>query len=747
MTTHEGELLDFWLSIDARGDGTYEVVVRSPAGDGRSTVRLGSVITDAEQVAESLNADWRGLRRSGEAPGGEVRQDFEKRLRETGRRLFDGIMVESVGQRYRSSYDKATDRQKGLRVRLRIQAPELAALPWEYLFDSVHDHFIARTPFTSVVRYVEVDRKVELLRVDFPLSVLGVLSGPSDQAPLAKEVERQMIERALADLVAAGRIRLHWATDGTFSEFAQALRRHDPHIVHFIGHGAYDAERDSGIVLFEDEHGASMEIDADTLGAQLLGHPTVRLMVLNSCEGARSSGRNLFSSTAGTLVRRGVPAVIAMQYAITDKAALLFSEELYRGLADVDPVDRAVSSARLQMHAADPDSPEWGTPVLFLQSETGTLFEVPGTTAIATPAGITPAGTALVVVPAVHPLPSVPVWRRLTKGALGVVKSTRTIVVSASAVLLFLVNGYFKARDERARATASLDATFDAIRKDTSASGRMAAFNDLRGRQLPGQLEPYAIRKVVDLIRIEQGATGTCSTSPNSRAQQLSAAFDAVRNFQGQVDRPRQFSERAMGALINLLAENPARPLSRVVLEGVDLRGTDLTHLSLDSASFRRSCLLGARFDSASLHAATFDSARLDAASFVGVRGRGMSLHNAALRGTDFSGAELTGADLFGARAPCAIFIGTTLDSSRFEHTEAPWTSFEGASLVGVRRWEEAADVSSAMFTNPRTAADDPIIVSALRRGAASLDVDRREWIDGRERALRANGVCAPPRR
>src|SRR3712207_8645982 len=39
--------------------------------------------------------------------------------------------------------------------------------------------------------------------------------------------------------------------------------------------------------------------------------------------------RSIFSSTAATLVRRGIPAVVAMQYEISDPAAIQFSARFY----------------------------------------------------------------------------------------------------------------------------------------------------------------------------------------------------------------------------------------------------------------------------------------------------------------------------------------------------------------------------------------------------------------------------------
>jgi CHAT domain-containing protein len=67
--------------------------------------------------------------------------------------------------------------------------------------------------------------------------------------------------------------------------------------------------------------------------SHLADHKTLRLVVLNSCEGAKGSDTNIFSSTSSILMRRGVPAVVAMQYEITDRAAIEFSQVFYEDIA------------------------------------------------------------------------------------------------------------------------------------------------------------------------------------------------------------------------------------------------------------------------------------------------------------------------------------------------------------------------------------------------------------------------------
>src|SRR5207237_112967 len=66
----------------------------------------------------------------------------------------------------------------------------------------------------------------------------------------------------------------------------------------------------------------------------------------------------------------GIPAVIAMQFEITDKAAILLAKEFYDALADGYPVDGALAEARKSIFTAENDI-EWGTPVLYLRSVDG----------------------------------------------------------------------------------------------------------------------------------------------------------------------------------------------------------------------------------------------------------------------------------------------------------------------------------------------------------------------------------------
>ena len=76
-----------------------------------------------------------------------------------------------------------------------------------------------------------------------------------------------------------------------------------------------------------------------------------------------------------SLIEHEIPAVIGMQFEITDRAAILFSSEFYRALADGRAVDESLSQARMAIFADNNDI-EWGTPVLFTRVTDGRLFDV-----------------------------------------------------------------------------------------------------------------------------------------------------------------------------------------------------------------------------------------------------------------------------------------------------------------------------------------------------------------------------------
>jgi len=367
------DYLDFEIEIGIGEGRIYPVaVVRSAAGEAREAMRFPF---DELALENQLLALQNALLRS----GGKHRQILlpeEQTVQKFGRALFNALFSGEVGKRYAVSQLAALSQGKGLRLKLRILSPELAALPWEFLYDPGGSEYLCLSSTTPIVRYLELAQPPQPLLVTPPLSILGVVSSPKDLPQLDIEREKQRLEKAIEDLRANGLVELTWLPGQTWYHLQRAMRRGPWHILHFIGHGGFDAHTEEGLIALENEEGKAHQLSATLLGRLLADHRFLHLVVLNSCEGARGSEHDVFSSTATMLVRRGIPAVLAMQYAITDRAAIELSRAFYEALADGLPVDTAVSEARKAISFGITNTLEWGTPVLYMRSSDGVLFEM-----------------------------------------------------------------------------------------------------------------------------------------------------------------------------------------------------------------------------------------------------------------------------------------------------------------------------------------------------------------------------------
>jgi hypothetical protein len=360
--------LDFDLKISGEGGQYTATVLNSPAGQGQVSFKLPF----SELELDNLLLRMTPLRSS-------RRKDSPEMLsaRTLGNGLFQSVFQGTVRDCLVQSLAKITD-QSGLRIRLRLQeAAELSELPWEFLYDRDNGRFLVQSVYTPVVRYLEFRESIIPLKVTLPLRILCVISNPIDITPtLNVEEERRRLERALKGLTDQGLVKIDWLEQATLNGLRQALRKGVYHVFHFIGHGGFDRRAEQGVIVLTDEYGRRQEVGAETLGALLHDHCSLRLAVLNACEGARSTTADPFAGTAANLVRQGIPAVVAMQFEISDRAACTFADEFYAALAQGDAVDAAQAEARKALLCMPGDNIEWGTPVLYLRSPDGVLFDV-----------------------------------------------------------------------------------------------------------------------------------------------------------------------------------------------------------------------------------------------------------------------------------------------------------------------------------------------------------------------------------
>lgn len=292
--------------------------------------------------------------------------------------MFETVFAGEIRDVFQRSLGRVEARGGDLRIRLRLarDVPELLDLPWELLFDRGRSRFLALEPATTLVRHLPVQQRIEPMRVAPPLRILVAISNPGQAGYPALDVEQEWanLDQALRPLVNRGRVSLTRLDGVTQESLRQALKREACHVLHYIGHGGYDSAAETGLLVLEDKDGGARSCGASRLTYLLREQPALRLVVLNACEGGRSSRTDPFAGVAQSLVQGALPAVVAMQFPVTDAAAVVFASAFYEALAAGRPVDLALAAARREVNLRGEEGEiEWATPVLYMRGD-GDLF-------------------------------------------------------------------------------------------------------------------------------------------------------------------------------------------------------------------------------------------------------------------------------------------------------------------------------------------------------------------------------------
>ena len=354
------DYVDFEVSV--RGGVTgYVVEVRSPAGEAEAPFTLErpdpfpSLLAAAQQ--RSLDAT---------------------EAQEVGSGLFDALLPGPIRERYRESLGMVRERGARLVISFRCDVPDIAAVPWEFLYDPVEARFLAASLETSFARYVPLPARQRTVTVRPPLRLLLVASAPAGLPPLDVDGELSRIRSVLRPLQEAGQLEVRLLQHATPESLREDLAW-GPHLLHVVCHGQRGSDGIGELVL-EDKYGDPLVLSAADL-ASLLNETEVRCLVLMACHTASGGGPGggPFSGLGPALVRAGVASVVTLQQELPDKAAVEFSTAFYRAIADGQSVGVAINVARRDMRAAGGQQRgEWATPVLHTRYPGGQVFVSPG---------------------------------------------------------------------------------------------------------------------------------------------------------------------------------------------------------------------------------------------------------------------------------------------------------------------------------------------------------------------------------
>lgn len=286
----------------------------------------------------------------------------------------------------------------------------IADYPWELIHDG--NKFLAwyKVSFSRYIAYKDNPPNLK------PVGKINVLL-ISPQTFDYNDSKRKAIRKGLEKAKTEGHINLIDLADlvkgrPTFEALQNYLTQQESqtHVLHFDGHGLYGkkctscgkvnqgfkpqqcsncgkvlSQEAQGYLEFENEQGQPDYISGEKLGTTLQNFNATQnqqqeklaLVVLSACQsGMALAGSSAFNGAAQKLIQHRIPAVVAMQYSVSIKAATKFAEQFYRALGQKQPLSAAMRQARIKM---DIESNQWYRPVLYLRwndHQGGQLFDL-----------------------------------------------------------------------------------------------------------------------------------------------------------------------------------------------------------------------------------------------------------------------------------------------------------------------------------------------------------------------------------
>ncbi|NET60347.1 MAG: CHAT domain-containing protein [Symploca sp. SIO2E6] len=374
----------------------------TPLGEEKHLVRIERVAPGVPLAQEQFDwpvEDWLGQARQlmndpllgllqGSATLGEDFLPFQEgdnpinpsslNLVSLGQQLYHALFQGRLRDSWMMAQAIAQNQHKVLRLRLGLRGTSLPRLPWEVLH--AVDRPLATGTDIVFSRYqlglgLMIPFRKPPSQANQPLKILMVISGPSDQESLELLQEANHLKEELQSRFSheSPVVELTILSQPGREQLTQALEQGQYQVFHYAGHSNL-GDAGGNVYLVSSKTGLTEILNGDDL-AGLLVNNGVQLAVFNSCRGAYTAAsqnpenpqeRNL----AEALVKRGIPAVIAMAERIPDEVSLSLTRLLYRNLNQGYPIDLSLSRARQGLIAAyGSNQLYWALPVLYLHPE------------------------------------------------------------------------------------------------------------------------------------------------------------------------------------------------------------------------------------------------------------------------------------------------------------------------------------------------------------------------------------------
>jgi CHAT domain len=291
-----------------------------------------------------------------------------------GEHLYATIFSGEVERGLQEARRAARSGASVLRVLLGFQSvtDELAQLPWELLYHN--GEFLANEHRLVLARNLSQHPKQVQTIPTPPLVVAFLVTVPDTKA---YHDQREQLLQALPEpseysASISSMVLDHWDED----EAAKLLSTPPyPQVVHVIGVCRQIRDQDEDVLQIYLDDGETVDwrsprmlVNLFSLNEELPPSDQVRLVVLHLCEPSPLDFRVTFERLAPELVRKGIPAVLAMQYPLSGRAAGRFVKKLYEALGEGRTIEQAVQRARSDLYVKFEQDRLFGSPVLYMQS-------------------------------------------------------------------------------------------------------------------------------------------------------------------------------------------------------------------------------------------------------------------------------------------------------------------------------------------------------------------------------------------
>ena len=302
--------------------------------------------------------------------------------------FFELILQNIKDERNIRNGQQGGNKNRWLRVIIEVHPTSpISTWPLEFLYCERMGTWLAtERPSLTLSRHLTLGGTLDLRLQEPPLRTLVVISDPEELGGVISTKVLEEIgklakppkegEEKSMDVKVLGRLK-NYQQDipgidyldqpAKYENIVELIKEEwQPHVLHFIGHGKFEKNKGClGFIKDDDDAHTVDWISADDI-SQLFTDWLPRLVLLQACQGAQSGTEPGFMSLADRISKRNIPAVVAMQFAITNDFATIFAQGFYEALRDGQDVDAAVQIGRYKItNKARWTNRDFGAPVLF----------------------------------------------------------------------------------------------------------------------------------------------------------------------------------------------------------------------------------------------------------------------------------------------------------------------------------------------------------------------------------------------